>query len=258
MVVQDPTGACGDPIIRRQTVPPMESSALGTIKRGYAAGAQATGRLLERVGVLDEDPPPRDRSTTPLGVQPDEGPRLARDRQARRAVVDVRGDRRGRAVAGRSGPRRAGVRVGIGGQHDLARPPGGFRAVRRAPPRVRHDDSGAAGGLAQRNAGHRRTRTERGSGDPLGEGRPWRTRLRRVRRPHRQGRRDVRADRRRRPGSPGVPDRRPRAPRTGRDHRVRQHDAPPLPTSDRRCARSSKRSTGASPPRSPTPTKPAS
>ena len=37
----------------------MKATALGTIKRGYAAGAQATGRLLERVGILGEDPPPR-------------------------------------------------------------------------------------------------------------------------------------------------------------------------------------------------------
>jgi hypothetical protein len=39
----------------------MESSALGTIKRGYAACAQGTGRVLERLGILDDDPPPRDR-----------------------------------------------------------------------------------------------------------------------------------------------------------------------------------------------------
>lgn len=38
----------------------MKATALGTIKRGYAACAQATGRLLERVGILGEDPPPRD------------------------------------------------------------------------------------------------------------------------------------------------------------------------------------------------------
>ncbi len=38
----------------------MEATALGTLKRGYAACAQATGKLLERVGILDEDPPPRD------------------------------------------------------------------------------------------------------------------------------------------------------------------------------------------------------
>ena len=37
----------------------MKATALGTIKRGYAAGAQATGRLLERVGILGEKPPPR-------------------------------------------------------------------------------------------------------------------------------------------------------------------------------------------------------
>jgi hypothetical protein len=37
----------------------MNATALGTIKRGYAACAQATGRLLERVGILGEDPPPR-------------------------------------------------------------------------------------------------------------------------------------------------------------------------------------------------------
>ena len=39
----------------------MKATALGTIKRGYAACAQATGRLFERVGILGEDPPPRDR-----------------------------------------------------------------------------------------------------------------------------------------------------------------------------------------------------
>jgi hypothetical protein len=39
----------------------MESSALATIKRGYAACAQGTGRVLERLGLLDDDPPPRDR-----------------------------------------------------------------------------------------------------------------------------------------------------------------------------------------------------
>jgi hypothetical protein len=39
----------------------MESSAVGTIKRGYAACAQGAGRVLERLGILDDDPPPRDR-----------------------------------------------------------------------------------------------------------------------------------------------------------------------------------------------------
>jgi hypothetical protein len=38
----------------------MEATALGTLKRGYAACAQATGRILERVGILGADPPPRD------------------------------------------------------------------------------------------------------------------------------------------------------------------------------------------------------
>jgi hypothetical protein len=39
----------------------MKATALGTIKRGYAASARYAGRVLERVGVLDDDPPPRDR-----------------------------------------------------------------------------------------------------------------------------------------------------------------------------------------------------
>lgn len=38
----------------------MRSNALGAIKKGYAAGAQSTGRLLERVGILDDEPPSRD------------------------------------------------------------------------------------------------------------------------------------------------------------------------------------------------------
>jgi hypothetical protein len=39
----------------------MKTTALGTIKRGYAAAARATGRLLERLGILGVDPPPRER-----------------------------------------------------------------------------------------------------------------------------------------------------------------------------------------------------
>jgi predicted O-methyltransferase YrrM len=39
----------------------MKSNALGAIKKVYAAGAQSTGRLLERVGILDEEPPSRDQ-----------------------------------------------------------------------------------------------------------------------------------------------------------------------------------------------------
>ena len=38
----------------------MSSGALGAIKKAYAAGAQGTGRLLGRVGILDDDPPPRE------------------------------------------------------------------------------------------------------------------------------------------------------------------------------------------------------
>jgi predicted O-methyltransferase YrrM len=37
----------------------MKATMLGTAKRGYAAVAQAAGRLLERVGILGPDPPPR-------------------------------------------------------------------------------------------------------------------------------------------------------------------------------------------------------
>jgi hypothetical protein len=37
----------------------MKATVVGTIKRGYAAAAQGAGRILERVGLLDEDPPPR-------------------------------------------------------------------------------------------------------------------------------------------------------------------------------------------------------
>ena len=39
----------------------MSSSAIGTAKRVYASGARATGRVLERVGLLSDDPPPRSR-----------------------------------------------------------------------------------------------------------------------------------------------------------------------------------------------------
>ncbi len=39
----------------------MKSSAVGTVKRAYASSARATGRVLERVGLLDDQPPPRDR-----------------------------------------------------------------------------------------------------------------------------------------------------------------------------------------------------
>lgn len=38
----------------------MTATALGTLKRVYATGAQATGRLLRRVGMLGDDPPTRD------------------------------------------------------------------------------------------------------------------------------------------------------------------------------------------------------
>ena len=38
----------------------MNATALGAIKHGYAACARAAGRLLERLGVLGDDPPPRD------------------------------------------------------------------------------------------------------------------------------------------------------------------------------------------------------
>jgi hypothetical protein len=37
----------------------VTSSAIGTVKRVYASGARATGRALERVGILSETPPPR-------------------------------------------------------------------------------------------------------------------------------------------------------------------------------------------------------
>ena len=39
----------------------MKATALGTIKRATRPCARATGRLLERVGILGEAPPPRDR-----------------------------------------------------------------------------------------------------------------------------------------------------------------------------------------------------
>jgi hypothetical protein len=38
----------------------MKATLLGTIKRVYAATAQGAGRLLERVGILGQDPPPRE------------------------------------------------------------------------------------------------------------------------------------------------------------------------------------------------------
>lgn len=37
----------------------MKSNAIGAIKKVYAASAQSTGRLLERVGILDDEPPSR-------------------------------------------------------------------------------------------------------------------------------------------------------------------------------------------------------
>jgi hypothetical protein len=43
-----------------QTVAHMSANPLGTLKRLYASGAQATGRLLERIGILGDDPPTRD------------------------------------------------------------------------------------------------------------------------------------------------------------------------------------------------------
>jgi Methyltransferase domain len=39
----------------------MKATAVGTIKRVYAATARGAGRVLERVGILGEDPPPHDR-----------------------------------------------------------------------------------------------------------------------------------------------------------------------------------------------------
>ena len=38
---------------------PMKSSAVGAIKKGYATAARGAGRLLERAGILDAEPPPR-------------------------------------------------------------------------------------------------------------------------------------------------------------------------------------------------------
>ena len=144
-------------------------------------------------------------SAAPLGIQPDPGTRLDRDLRTRRAVVDLRVDRRGRELAGQPGRRRAGVRVGFGGEHDLARPPGGVRALRRAPRRVRRDDPAAADGVAECHVGHRRAGSERVAGDQLGEGGPRASRLQRLRPPHRRRRRDLRIDRRRRPRPRGVP-----------------------------------------------------
>ena len=94
--------------------PRWKTTALGTLKRGYATCAQATGRLLERLGILDDDPPPRDRRLRHWAYSLTEGPRLDRDLRARRAVVDVRGDRCGRALAGRSGRRRRVFEWGSG------------------------------------------------------------------------------------------------------------------------------------------------
>lgn len=42
----------------RQTVG-VNSSVVGTVKRAYASSARATGRALEKVGLLDDSPPPR-------------------------------------------------------------------------------------------------------------------------------------------------------------------------------------------------------
>jgi hypothetical protein len=39
----------------------MKSTAVGTIKRAYAATARGAGAALERVGILGADPPPRDQ-----------------------------------------------------------------------------------------------------------------------------------------------------------------------------------------------------
>jgi hypothetical protein len=38
----------------------MTATMLGAIKRGYAAAAQGAGRLLAQLGLLDENPPPRE------------------------------------------------------------------------------------------------------------------------------------------------------------------------------------------------------
>jgi len=47
-------------IRRGEGLLPPFASAIGAIKKVYAAGAQGTGRLLGRVGILDDDPPSRD------------------------------------------------------------------------------------------------------------------------------------------------------------------------------------------------------
>ena len=236
----------------------MEATALGTLKRGYAACAQATGRLLERVGILDEDPPPRDhrlrhwaysltRAHDSIGISELDVPWWTY------GAIDAVEE-----LAGRSGRRCAGVRVGFGGEHDLVGPPGGIRALGRASRRVRHDDPGAAGGVAQRHAGHRRTRAERITGDQLGEGRPWRARLHRLRPPHRHDRRNVRLDRHRRPGPRGLSDSGTSTAwsRTGSSCSTTRCGAATGERSPR--PRSTRRSTAASRPRSPTPTRPAS
>lgn len=41
-------------------LPGMKSNVVGAIKKMYAAGAQSSGRLLGRVGILDDEPPSRD------------------------------------------------------------------------------------------------------------------------------------------------------------------------------------------------------
>ena len=134
----------------RQTVPPMESSALGTIKRGYAAGAQATGRLLERLGILDDDPPPRDhrlrhwaysltKAHDSIGIAKLDVPWWTYG-----AIDEVE-----RWLAGRDGDVRA-FEWGSGASTIWLARRVAVGAVRRASPPVRHDDPGAADGVAQR------------------------------------------------------------------------------------------------------------
>ena len=218
----------------RQTVPPMNATALGTIKRGYAACARATGRLLERVGILGEDPPPREhrlrhwaysltRAHDSIGISKLDVPWWTYG-----AIDEVE-----RWLAGRDGDVRA-FEWGSGASTIwLARRVASVQ-LGGAPPRVRHDDPGAVDGVAERDVGHRRAGSQRspaiGSAKEGHGGLDFSDYVRHI--DGVGGMFDlIVVDGRAREAclSAALPHLEPDG-----HHRVRQHDAPPLPPGDRR------------------------
>ena len=233
------------------------TSALASAKQVYASCAQATGRGLERVGLLPHDPPSREhrlrhwaysltRAHDSLGIAALDVPWWTYDAiDAVETWLAGQGDPSSvRAFEWGSGASTLWLARRVGEVHSVEH----HRGLRR-------DDPGTPRRPSQRRPRDRRAGAVGGAGGRLGQGGPRAARLRVVRRPDRCGRRRVLVDRRRRPGARGVPRPGARPPQRWRHRRVRQHAAPPLPAGDRRRPARRAAATGASPRRCPTPTK---